>query len=246
MVQPDLSTVHSHLFALYGQSIGNDTFERLRSILDRYRTHPAFSGDDQPLLSEWDSVLITYADQLSEPDLPPLETLNRFCEKYLSGLVNSIHVLPFYPYSSDDGFSVIDYRAVNPEFGSWDDISRFSQNFRLMFDAVINHASVKHQWFQGFLKDDPRYRDYFVVVEGNPDLSQVVRPRALPLLTTFDTPSGPKQVWTTFSDDQVDLNFQNPDVLLEIIDTLLFYVTQGAQFIRLDAIAYMWKEIGTS
>ncbi len=246
MVQPDLSTVHSHLFALYGQSIGNDTFERLRSILDRYRTHPAFSGDDQPLLSEWDSVLITYADQLSEPDLPPLETLNRFCEKYLSGLVNSIHVLPFYPYSSDDGFSVIDYRAVNPEFGSWDDISRFSQNFRLMFDAVINHASVKHQWFQGFLKDDPRYRDYFVVVEGNPDLSQVVRPRALPLLTTFDTPSGLKQVWTTFSDDQVDLNFQNPDVLLEIIDTLLFYVSQGAQLIRLDAIAYLWKEIGTS
>ena len=104
----------------------------------------------------------------------------------------------------------------------------------------------QHEWFQAFLKDDPQYRDYFIVVEGNPDLSQVVRPRALPLLTTFDTPSGPKQVWTTFSADQVDLNFRNPDVLLEIIDTLLFYVAQGAQFIRLDAIAYLWKEIGTS
>lgn len=246
MVQPDLSTVHSHLTALYGPSLGDETFERLRSILNNYRNLPAFSGEDLPLLSERDSVLITYADQLSEPDTSPLETLTRFCETYLSGLVNSVHVLPFYPYSSDDGFSVIDYRAVNPEFGSWEDISRLSQSFRLMFDAVINHASVQHEWFLGFLRDDPRYRDYFVVVEGHPDLSQVVRPRALPLLTTFDTPSGPKQVWTTFSADQVDLNFQNPDVLLEIIDTLLFYISQGAQLIRLDAIAYLWKEIGTS
>ncbi|HJR81419.1 MAG TPA: sugar phosphorylase [Anaerolineales bacterium] len=246
MVQPDLSIVHSHLIALYGPTVGEDTFERLRPILSSYGNLPAHSGEDKPLLSERDSVLITYADQLREPGAPPLKTLTRFCEKYLPGLVNSVHILPFYPYSSDDGFSVIDYRAVNPEFGSWDDISHLSKNFRLMFDAVINHASVQHEWFQGFLKDDPKYRDYFVVVEGNPDLSQVVRPRALPLLTTFDTSSGPRQVWTTFSDDQVDLNFQNPDLLLEIIDTLLFYVAHGAQLIRLDAIAYLWKEIGTS
>ena len=197
------------------------------------------------ILSERDSVLITYADQLSEPDVLPLRTLTRFCEQYLSGLVSSIHLLPFFPYSSDDGFSVIDYQAVNPAFGNWDDISALGRNFRLMFDAVINHASVQHEWFQAFLRDDPRYRDYFIVVDGNPDLSQVVRPRALPLLTKFETPSGPKQVWTTFSADQVDLNFRNPDVLLEIIDTLLFYVAQGAQLIRLDAIAYLWKEIGT-
>ena len=246
MVQPNLSTVHSHLIALYGPSVGDDVLERLSLLLSKYRNLPAFSGNDQAFLSERDSVLITYADQLSEPNTPPLETLTRFCEKYLSGLVNSVHVLPFYPYSSDDGFSVIDYRAVNPEFGSWEDISRLSHSFRLMFDAVINHASVQHEWFQGFLRDDSRYRKYFVVVEGDPDLSQVVRPRALPLLTNFATPSGPKQVWTTFSADQVDLNFQNPDVLLEIIDTLLFYISQGAQLIRLDAIAYLWKEIGTS
>ncbi|HEY3476265.1 MAG TPA: alpha-amylase family glycosyl hydrolase, partial [Anaerolineales bacterium] len=132
------------------------------------------------------------------------------------------------------------------EFGHWGHISHLGRTFRLMFDAVINHASVQHDWFQGFLKDDPAYRDYFIAVDGNPDLSQVVRPRALPLLTTFETPSGPKKVWTTFSADQVDLNFQNPKVLLEIIDTLLFYVAQGAQLIRLDAIAYLWKEIGTS
>jgi glucosylglycerate phosphorylase len=246
MVPPDFSNVHSHLVALYGQSIGDETFERLRTMLNGYQSLPKVQQEGDSLLSERDSILITYADQLNESDTFPLQTLTRFCEGYLSGLVNSIHLLPFYPYSSDDGFSVMDYRAVNPAFGNWDHISQFSRNFHLMFDAVINHASVQHEWFRAFLNDDPRYRDYFVVVEGNPDLSQVVRPRALPLLTRFDTPSGPKQVWTTFSADQVDLNFQNPDVLLEILDTLLFYVSQGAQLIRLDAIAYLWKEMGTS
>jgi sucrose phosphorylase len=246
MAQPDLSILHSHLIALYGPSIGEEAFANLRLLMDGYRDRPTFQHPGNAVLSERDSILITYADQLKEPDSRPLQTLTRFCEQYLSGLVNSIHILPFYPYSSDDGFSVIDYRAVNPEFGGWNDISRLSRSFRLMFDAVINHASVQHEWFQGFLKDDPRYRAYFVVVDGSPDLSQVVRPRALPLLTAFETPSGPRQVWTTFSADQVDLNFQNPDVLLEIVDTLLFYVDHGAQLIRLDAIAYLWKEIGTS
>jgi sucrose phosphorylase len=93
--------------------------------------------------------------------------------------------------------------------------------------------------------DDPRYRAYFIVISGNPDLSKVVRPRALPLLTTFETPSGAKQVWTTFSADQIDLNYSNPEVLLEIIDIILFYASRGADLIRLDAIAYLWKEIGT-
>src|SRR3990172_5112015 len=114
-----------------------------------------------------------------------------------------------------------------------------------MFDAVINHASAESAWFQAFLRDDPKYRNYFIVVEGDPDLSRVVRPRALPLLTPFTTPSGEKKVWTTFSEDQIDLNYRHPEVLLEIVDLLLFYVSRGAEFIRLDAIAYLWKEIGT-
>ena len=246
MAQPDLSILHSHLIALYGPSIGEETFASLRLMMDGYRDRSAFQQPGDSALSEKDSVLITYADQLNEPNVFPLETLARFSETCLFGLINSVHLLPFYPYSSDDGFSVIDYRAVNPEFGSWDHISRVSRSFRLMFDAVINHASVQHEWFQGFLRDDPRYREYFVVVDGTPDLSQVVRPRALPLLTVFETLSGPRQVWTTFSADQVDLNFQNPDLLLEIIDVLLFYVAHGARLIRLDAIAYLWKEVGTS
>ena len=125
-------------------------------------------------------------------------------------------------------------------------MARVGKNFHLMFDGVINHISAQSEWFKAFLHDDPKYRDYFIVVDGKPDLSQVVRPRALPLLTEFTTPSGVKKVWTTFSADQIDLNYANPDVLLDIIDVLLFYVAQGAELIRLDAIAYLWKEIGTS
>ena len=197
-------------------------------------------------LTERDSILITYGDQLQSPGEKPLQTLGAFCNQYLQGVVNGIHILPFYPWTSDDGFSVVDYRQVDVAFGDWKDIAVFGEHFRLMFDGVINHISSQSKWFQAFLKDDPHYSDYFIVVEGSPDLSKVVRPRALPLLTSFATPSGEKRVWTTFSADQIDLNYQNPEVLMEILDILLMYVAQGATFIRLDAIAYLWKEIGTT
>ena len=243
-----MSTVRDHLRALYGEQLGAATFERLRTRLERFMS-PARS-DRRGVVTERDALLITYGDQLREPGVPPLQTLVNFCEQHLRDVVSGVHILPFYPYSSDDGFSVIDYLQVDPALGDWDDVARLGQNFRLMFDGVINHISARSAWFQAFLRDDARYRDYAIVVEGQPDLSQVVRPRALPLLTEFETPSGPKQVWTTFSADQIDLNYRNPDVLLDIIDTLLFYATHGAdsigaEFIRLDAIAYLWKEIGT-
>ncbi len=171
-------------------------------------------------------------------------SLQAFCENRLSGLVSSIHILPFFPWSSDDGFSVKDYREIDPALGSWDDVEELGRSFRLMYDGVINHASAQGTWFQAFLKDKPPYRDYFLTVEGNPDLTNVVRPRTLPLLTEFQTEGGTRKVWTTFSADQVDLDFHNPDVLLDILDVLLGYALHGAQFIRLDAIAYLWKEIG--
>ncbi len=233
----------SHLTFLYGADRAPQLLERLERIMADYRTRiPAHSSE----LTERDSVLITYGDQVQASGEKPLQTLATFCRQSLDGIVSGIHLLPFYPWSSDDGFSVIDYRKVDSAFGDWEDISAMQRDFRLMFDAVINHVSVQHEWFQAFLRDDPRYRDYFIVVDGDPDLSRVVRPRALPLLTTFETASGPRKVWTTFSADQVDLNYRNPDVLLEIIATLLLYARRGVQLIRLDAIAYLWKETGTS
>ena len=231
-----------HLAFLYGENKAPQLYDRVQKLLDGYRAHPIRDGE----LTEHDSILITYGDQVQAQNEKPLQTLSTFCKQYLNGIVKGIHILPFYPWTSDDGFSVVDYRKVDSDLGDWNDISTMQHHFRLMFDGVINHISAQSEWFKGFLRDDPHYRDYFISVEDSPDLSQVVRPRALPLLTTFNTPSGEKHVWTTFSEDQIDLNFKNPEVLFEILDVLLLYVERGATFIRLDAIAYLWKEIGTT
>ncbi len=245
-------TIREHLIALYGNAIGQATFEHLRAMLERFSVSYRQRGDrteeygGRGEVTQRDAILITYGDQVRESGVQPLRTLADFCNQYLRGVVNGIHILPFFPYSSDAGFSVIDYKQVDPALGDWEDVARVGQHFRLMFDGVINHISAQSEWFQAFLRDDAKYRDYFIVIDGDPDLSQVVRPRALPLLTSFQTPSGEKKVWTTFSADQIDLNYRNPDVLLDIIDVLLFYVEHGAELIRLDAIAYLWKEIGTS
>ncbi len=198
-----------------------------------------------PPLTHQDAILITYADQVRQPGILPLQSLDSFARAYLAGLVSCIHLLPFFPASSDDGFSVIDYRQVDPAFGSWKDVARLGENFRLMFDAVINHVSAQSAWFRSFLAGEAKYQAYFMTIHGDPDLSMVVRPRALPLLTEFETKNGRRKVWTTFSADQIDLNYHNPEVLLEVLDLLLYYVRRGAQLIRLDAIAYLWKEIGT-
>jgi sucrose phosphorylase len=232
------------LESIYGQQIVKTVFPRVVLLLEKWRGK--ISRLKQAGLSEKDAILITYGDQVRLPDQLPLQTLTGFCENYLRGLVNGIHILPFYPWSSDDGFSVMDYRKVDPALGLWEDVERLGQTFHLMVDGVINHASAKGEWFQSFLRNEPPYRDYFYTVEGEPDLSQVVRPRTLPLLTEFQTAAGLRKVWTTFSADQVDLDFRNPDVLLEIFDILLMYIQRGARFIRLDAIAYLWKEPGTT
>lgn len=234
-----------YLVKLYGAEAADACVVKLASLISS-GSQPRLSRKSGFNLSEQDALLITYADQVSEPDRAPLQTLADFSQQHLRGLMSGLHLLPFYPWSSDDGFSVRDFFAVEPAYGGWADLARFRPGFDLMFDAVFNHMSAQGDWFQKFLSDDPAFRDFFVTVEGSPDLSQVVRPRALPLLTEFSSATGPRQVWTTFSADQVDLNFENPEVLLATIRALLFYVEHGARFIRLDAIAYLWKEIGTS
>ncbi len=238
--------LHGHLAFLYGSERAPTLLARLNEIITDFQAErPYLAAQTDPRVTEQDAILITYGDMVQD-DAAPLRTLAQFLREHLTGLVSGVHFLPFFPYSSDDGFSVIDYWAVNPDLGNWDDVATTGHHFRLMFDAVINHISAHSDWFQGFLHGEPAFQDYFITVEPDTGLSQVFRPRTLPLLTAVETPSGIKYVWTTFSDDQIDLNFANPDVLLKIIELLLFYVTQGAEFIRLDAIGFMWKEIGTN
>ena len=235
--------LHYHLVFLYGTSAGRSAFDELISLLEK---HPSKILPLPRQLDQRDVILITYGDQVQTEHEKPLATLAKFSEKWLSEIVSTIHILPFYPYSSDDGFSVIDYTRVDPQLGTWEDISAIGRNFRLMFDFVINHISSSSAWFRAFLQGDEKYSDYFIVVEGQPDLSRVIRPRTFPLLTAFKAQSGEKQVWTTFSEDQIDLKFSNPAVLLEMLRVLMLYIERGAEFVRLDAIAYLWKEIGTS
>lgn len=197
-------------------------------------------------LDERDAVLITYGDSLKKEGQAPLSVLEDFLRQRAADVLSGVHILPFSPYSSDDGFSVIDYRKVNPDLGDWPDIEELGKSFRLMFDLVLNHCSSVSPWFEAFTRDEEPYKDYFVTVPGDTDVSAVFRPRALPLLHDFETAHGPEWVWTTFSRDQVDLDFSNPRVLIEFLDILLMYVSRGAHIVRLDAIAYLWKELGTS
>jgi sucrose phosphorylase len=232
-----------HLTFLYGPERAETLMKRLNCILEQVSRPAAPQADER--LTERDVILITYGDQVTERDKPPLQTLAEVLEEHVEGVITGVHILPFFPYSSDDGFSVTDYAAVDPDLGDWTDVERLGGSFRLMFDAVINHISARSRWFREFLQGSPEFADYFIVVEEGTDLSQVVRPRALPLLTRVQTALGERLVWTTFSADQVDLNYANPDVLLRITEVLLLYVERGAEIIRLDAIAYLWKRIGT-
>jgi sucrose phosphorylase len=231
------------LFELYGNDPGKTAFEQLIQSLQNYADHISILNGGR--LNQRDVILIAYPDQIQQRNEHPLAVLAEFCERYLMDTITAIHILPFYPWTSDDGFSVVDYREVDPRYGNWDDITKLGHHFRLMFDAVINHVSISSDWFQKMLAGDSQYRDYFIAPAETDDLRRVVRPRALPLLTSYQTTDGEKKIWTTFSADQVDLNYANPNVLLEILDVLLFYVSKGAELIRLDAIAYLWKESGT-
>jgi sucrose phosphorylase len=235
--------IKEHLIIIYKENYADDTLD---DILNLVHANKAPNVTDSDKWNEKDVILITYGDSIISATEKPLKTLESFLKDNLKNIISTVHILPFFPFSSDDGFSVIDYLQVNPDLGSWDDIEKINEQFNLMFDLVINHVSSQSKWFKGYLNDDEKYKDYFIEVPPNTDLSKVVRPRSLPLLTKFKTNSGEKYVWTTFSEDQIDLNFSNPKVLIEMIRVLLFYLKKGSKIIRLDAIAFLWKQIGTS
>jgi hypothetical protein len=198
-----------------------------------------------PEPTQADAWLIAYADSFQQPGMPPLVTLREMIDRHLAPEIDGVHVLPFHPASSDRGFSVVDYGAVDPAFGTWDDVAALAAGRRFMADAVLNHMSAESGWFRSFLAGEPPYDGFFRTVDPDADLTMVVRPRTLPLVTSFDGGEGPVHVWTTFSADQVDLDYRKPDVLLAALDILLGYRAAGATAIRLDAIAFLWKVEGS-
>lgn len=200
----------------------------------------------QQWVNQRDVMLISYGDSILAPNEKPLRTLYHFMCQYMGDIINSLHILPCFPYSSDDGFSVEDYKQINPELGDWDDIAVLASEYDVMLDAVINHISRWSYWFRRYLGGDPDYQDFFIEADLDAEYQQVIRPRSSPLLTEFDTSSGKKWLWTTFSDDQIDLNFRNPKVMMAILDVLCYYAEKGSRFIRLDAVGFLWKRLGTS
>ena len=252
-----LERIESRLQKIY-PNVSLDVIKSIEELITSFSGQSDEHAPLQPEKKAWDQqdvVLITYADQIAEADglpssplaTPTLATLKKFLNRYsVPNFINTVHLLPFYPYTSDDGFSVVDYCDLSEGTGDWNDVKQLNEDVYLMFDLVLNHCSQKSDWFQRFLNCEEPYDQFFHTVDPSKDLSLVTRPRSLPLLTEYETVKGPKHVWTTFSDDQVDLNFGNPIVLLEFLKILLFYVQQGARIVRLDAIAFLWKEIGTT
>ena len=231
------------LTELYGPPRAEWVGERTERILIQHRTSPIAPDT---AWSQADAWLITYADQFQSKNETPLRTLDRFLRTHLDEWLNGVHLLPFFPWSSDDGFSVTDYTAVDPDYGDWAAVEDLANTRRLVVDAVINHMSVESGWFKAFLREDEGFADLFRTADPNTDLSAVVRPRITPLLTRVERASGPAWVWTTFSADQVDLDYRAPETLLRVLEVLLGYAKKGAGVIRLDAIAFLWKEEGTN
>ena len=236
-------TINKRLHRLYSPEIAERAVNDLIDLIFKYKQRIV----SKPYhLSEKDVILITYGDQVNRDHEASLLTLGNFMDKHLNGVINSIHILPFYPSSSDDGFSVVNYSAVDPRMGSWREIDLISSKYRLMVDGVINHASQFSDWFKAYLAGDQYFKDFFIEFDPCTDLSKVVRPRATPLLSEFIDDEGKiHNIWTTFSKDQVDLNYKNHRVLRNVLDALFYYIEKGATLIRLDAIAFIWKELGT-
>jgi sucrose phosphorylase len=239
--------LRGHLAALYGPDDVEPTLDRLSWMLEQFVMQ---HGDrvrriDAPF-DERDVILITYPDQVTEPDRPPLASLYDFLLSRVSGIITGVHLLPHYPATSDDGFAVADYNAVEPALGTWRDVYGLGRDFRLMLDAVINHVSARGSWVREWRRGAEPYANFFIDLPPDTDTSAATRPRTSPLLTPVETSRGVRWVWSTFSPDQFDLNYANPEVLLAVCEVLLRYVSNGASVLRLDAIAFLWKELGTT
>jgi glucosylglycerate phosphorylase len=226
---------------LYGAEVGDRVAGDVEALLARHRVR----AGPARLWDEHDAWLITYPDQFSLPGEAPLATLRRVMEDVFDPWFNGLHVTPFFPSTSDEGFAVSDYLAVNECYGTWDDVEALGHGRRLAIDAVLNHLSAGSDWFRRFLAGDPEYAGFFRTAEAGADVAAVVRPRTHPLLTRFEGARGPLWAWTTFSEDQVDLDYRTPEVLVRVLEVLIAYIERGANILRLDAVAFLWKQEGT-
>lgn len=248
LVQLKQKIIH-HLESIYASAPQTKNLADIADdIIDamRFKEHVEHVQPHYNPWSQQDVVVITYADTLVNDKQAPLETLHTFLDDNLKNTINTVHILPFFPYCSDDGFAVIDYYQVNPKVGNWNHIQAISSEYRLMADLVINHCSTQNEWFKNFIKGEGYGHDYFYTSSPQTSVTEVVRPRTSPLLRETDTEQGTQYVWCTFSHDQVDFDFRNSAVLKEFVSIIRHYLDNGVRIFRLDAVAFLWKKLGTN
>ncbi|EAC4954525.1 alpha-amylase [Listeria monocytogenes] len=214
--------------------------EKMLACAENYSNNTRGSIDT---ISEKNVYLIAYGDSIFEKNKHPLQTLNEFLQEYAQDVITDVHLLPIFPSTSDDGFSVTDYKQIDEQLGDWDDVQKMSENFRVMLDFVANHMSKSSDWFKRFSDNEAPYNQFFIEKDSQFDYKNVTRPRTSPLFHKYENG---KELWTTFGEDQLDLNVRNIDCLVALTDVLLFYASKQATSIRLDAIGFLWKTSGTT
>jgi len=245
------NTLKRHLETIYAgvEGVESEDYEQLCDELIGLMRVQQANTEPARYINHWDEtdcLVISYGDSILQQGEKPLHTLKQFLDRYADGYINGVHILPFYPFTSDDGFSVVADSSINKSLGDWSDIQSIAADYSLMSDLVINHCSARSPWFDNFIKDRDPGRNFFVTASPDDDLSAVVRPRTNPLLREVETVNGTQYVWCTFSHDQVDLNFRNPEVLKQFVSIIRQYLDSGVRLFRLDAVAFLWKQPGTN
>lgn len=257
-------SIYSLFHQLYGQ---RDNFNKQLCELVRTLIKSNIARDDSLKKTDFDreqdhnwflsEQLVGYALYCKEFS----DDLNGLGKRlpYLQDLgINLLHIMPILDCpsnESDGGYAVRDYRKVNAKVGTNQDLIELTKTLKdydmlLVLDVVVNHTSNQHEWAKKALKGDKKYQDYYYLFDNRevPDLYEATMPEIFPEqapgnFTWNDTMQ--KWVMTVFNDYQWDLNYQNPAIFIEMVDIILFWANMGVDIVRLDAVAFLWKKIGT-
>ena len=246
IIQKDQKKIISILKKIYRQILTKQNIDLLKNeIVQLIEDFNKKNRLNKINISEKTSLVISYGDNIYSSQSSSMKIFQKFFQKNLEKLFDTIHFLPFYPSSSDSGFAVKDHYQIDKKIGNWSDLKKISKSKKIMADVVINHASARGLWFKNFLKRKKPGKDYFLTVNSKFNTSKVVRPRDHKLLKKIKIFEKNDYLWRTFSPDQIDLNFKNPSVLLRFIKIIIYLINNGVTIFRLDAIAYLWKQNGT-
>ncbi|MBV6646604.1 MAG: alpha-amylase family protein [Cyclobacteriaceae bacterium] len=258
-------TIFSYFHQLY--PLRDDVWDHLGTLVNRladaYEKRPVAlrkMDRDRELAPDWFlseklAGMMLYVDRFAN-DLQGFQKKIPYFDKLGINLIHLMPLLKCPKENNDGGYAVSNYREVNPELGSMDDIRKIAkilhqQGKYLMLDLAINHTSNEHEWAQKAIAGEREYQDFYYFYDNRhtPDQFEQSMPQVFPETAPGNftyVPELNKWVMSVFHDYQWDLNFSNPKVFIEMLDNLLFLANQGVDILRLDALAFTWKKLGTS